>query len=278
MIRILVDSSSDYMQAEAQKDNLEFVPITVTINDVTYKSGIELEHNEFYEKLMAGKEFPKTAQPSPQDFLTIFEDAKEKGDDVICILLSSSLSGTYQSANLAKSIADYDRIYIIDSLSAVAAIRIMAGYASKLAAQGIAAEEIVEKVEAMKSKVKIVAAVDTLEYLARGGRLSRAAAAIGELANLKPIITVTTEGGLEVLGKTLGRVKAVNYILNQLESKTIDTDFPIYSVYSYGIENVEKLEKKLEKEGYHIDGQFQIGATIGAHVGPGAFGVIFVEK
>ena len=162
MIRILVDSASDYMIEEAKKENLEFVPLTVMLNEITYKSGIELEHDEFYEKLMAGKEFPKTAQPSPQDFLSIFEDAKEKGDDVICILLSSSLSGTFQSANLAKNISDYDRIYIIDSLTAAAGIRILAGYASKLAAQGLSAEEIFTKVDAIKSKVKIFAAVEII--------------------------------------------------------------------------------------------------------------------
>lgn len=278
MIRVLVDSSSDYMQAEAQKNNLEFVPLTVMINDVTYKSGVELTHDEFYEKLIDGKEFPKTAQPSPQDFLTIFEDAKEKGDDVICILLSSALSGTCQSAHLAKNMADYDNIYIIDSLSAIAGMRIMAEYAVKLSSAGIPASEIAEKIEAVKSKVKIVAGVDTLEYLCRGGRLSRTAATIGELANLKPILTVKPEGNLEVLGKTLGRVKAINYILNQLENSTVDTEFPMYSVYTYGTENVEKLENKLSKEGYRIDNRCQIGASIGAHVGPGAFGVVFVEK
>ena len=278
MIRVLVDSSSDYMQAEAQKNNLEFVPLTVMINDVTYKSGVELTHDEFYEKLIDGKEFPKTAQPSPQDFLTIFEDAKEKGDDVICILLSSALSGTCQSAHLAKNMADYDNIYIIDSLSAIAGMRIMAEYAVKLSSEGIPASEIAEKIEAVKSKVKIVAGVDTQEYLSRGGRLSRTAATIGELANLKPILTVKPEGNLEVLGKTLGRVKAINYILNQLENSTVDTEFPMYSVYTYGTENVEKLENKLAKEGYRIDNRCQIGASIGAHVGPGAFGVVFVEK
>ena len=278
MIRVLVDSSSDYMQAEAQKNNLEFVPLTVMINDVTYKSGVELTHDEFYEKLIDGKEFPKTAQPSPQDFLTIFEDAKEKGDDVICILHSSALSGTCQSAHLAKNMADYDNIYIIDSLSAIAGMRIMAEYAVKLSSEGMPASEIAEKIEAIKSKVKIIAGVDTLEYLCRGGRLSRTAATIGELANLKPILTVKPEGNLEVLGKTLGRVKAINYILNQLENSTVDTEFPMYSVYTYGTENVEKLENKLSKEGYRIDNRCQIGASIGAHVGPGAFGVVFVEK
>ena len=278
MIRILIESSSDYTLADAKKDNLDFVPITVMLNEESYLGGVNLEHDAFYEKLMETKEFPKTAQPSPQDFLTVFEDAKEKGDDVICILLSSALSGTCQSAHLAKNIADYDRIHIIDSLTAIAAIRMLANYATKLVSEGASVEEIVEKVEEKKSKVKILAAVDTLEYLARGGRLSRTAAAIGELANLKPIMTINTEGSLEVIGKVLGRIKAVNYILNQLENKTVDTDFPMYGIYSYGLENVEKLQKKLEKGGYTVNAHYQLGAVIGAHVGPGAFGVVFVEK
>lgn len=278
MIRILIESSSDYTKKEAQNDHLDFVPISVMFNDETYLGGVTLEHDEFYEKLMETKEFPKTAQPSPQDFLTVFEDAKEKGDDVICILLSSSLSGTCQSAHLAKNIADYDRIHIIDSLTAIAAIRILANYAKKLISEGASVEEIIEKVEEKKSKVKILAAVDTLEYLAKGGRLNRAAAAIGELANLKPILTINTEGSLEVVGKVLGRIKAVNYILNQLETKTIDPEFPMYGIYSYGLENIEKLEKKLEKEGYTVNAHYQLGAVIGAHVGPGAFGIVFVEK
>lgn len=278
MIRILIDSSSDYTLNEAKKDHLDYVPISVMLGNDTYQGGVDLEHDEFYEKIMSTKDFPKTAQPSPQSFLDIFEDAKEKGDDVICILLSSSLSGTCQTAHLAKNMADYDRIHIIDSLSAIAAIRIMANYASKLVTEGFSAEEIVEKIESMKSKVKIVAAVDTLEYLARGGRLSKTVAAIGELANLKPIMTINTEGSLEVLGKALGRIKAGSFILNYLENKTIDTEFPMYGIYSYGLENVEKLEKKLNKEGYIIKDHYQLGAVIGAHVGPGAFGIVFVEK
>ncbi len=278
MIRILIDASSDYMLEDAKKDNFEFVPITVMMDNITYHSGIDITPDEFYEKLTSSKDFPKTAQPSPQDFLDVFEDAKEKGDSVICILLSSALSGTCQSAHLAKNMAEYDNIFIIDSLSATFGIKTMANYAAKLVNEGLSAEEIVKKIEAIKSKVKIVAAVDTLEYLARGGRLSRAAAAIGELANLKPIITLTEEGSLDVLGKTLGRVKASNFILSYLKNQTIDTDFPMYSIYSYGIENVEKLEKKLEKEGLTMDARLQMGATIGAHVGPGVFGIVFVEK
>lgn len=278
MIRILIDASSDYMLEDAKKNNFDFVPITVTMNDNAYQSGVDITADEFYEMLTKSKDFPKTAQPSPQEFLNIFEDAKEKGDTVICILLSSSLSGTCQGAHLAKNMADYDNIYIIDSLTCAVGVRIMAEHAQKLIAEGLSAEEIVTEIEAMKSKIKIIAAVDTLEYLARGGRLSRTAAAIGELANLKPIITLSTEGTVEVVGKALGRIKAANFILAQLSSKEIDPNFPVYGVYSYGMENIEKLETKLEKEGYTFADRHQLGATIGAHVGPGAFGVAFVEK
>lgn len=276
MIRILVDSSADYDLSELKK--MEFVPLTVTLGETNFKDGLELNKNQLYEMLSDSDIFPKTAQPSPAVFAEIFEDVKEKGDEIICFLISSALSGTYQSAALAKNMVDYDKIYIIDTLTATHGIRLMVEYARKLIAEGLSCKEIVEKVENMKSRCKIIAGVDTLEFLCRGGRLSRTAAAIGELANLKPMITVSEKGEVAVIGKCLGRLKAVNFILKQLEEKTIDTNFPVYTLYTYGTENIEKLEEKLEKANVAVDSRLQVGATIGAHVGPGAFGVVFVEK
>ncbi len=278
MIRILVDSSSDYELNELTKWNMNFVPLTITLDEKSYKDGIDLKKNQLYEMLSSTESFPKTAQPSPASFAEIFEDAKEKGDEIICILLSSGLSGTCQSATIAKNMVDYDKIYIIDSLSATHGIRLMAECAIRLRDQGVSGAEIVAEVEAMKSRCKIIAGVDTLEFLCRGGRLSRTAAAIGEIANLKPMITVLEDGTLKVIGKCLGRLKATSFIMKQLEEKTIDTDSSLYTLYTYGTENVEKLEEKLEKAGYKVSGRLQVGATIGAHVGPGAFGVTFVEK
>ena len=204
MIRILVDSSSDYTMEEIKNNGFHFVPLAVTLAGNTYRDGIDLVPDQFYELLTTCKDFPKTSQPSPQDFAEIFEDAKEKGDEIICILLYSALSGTCQSAHLAKDMVDYDGIYLIDSLAATVMIKFMGNYAEKLINQGLSAKEIVANLEAMKGKIKVAAGLDTLEYLHKGGRLSKASATIGELANLKPIITVTEEGKefySEVFGK-----------------------------------------------------------------------------
>ena len=132
MIRILVDSSSDYTLEEIREKNIDFVPITVTIGSKSYQDVVELKPDDFYEMLITGNEFPKTAQPSPQDFAEVFKDAKEKGDDIICILLSSALSGTCQSAAIAKDMVDYDNIYIIDSLTATIMIKIFKNYLHRI--------------------------------------------------------------------------------------------------------------------------------------------------
>lgn len=276
MIRILVDSSSDYCLEEAKENNLEFIPITVTIKEQSYQDGIDLDRNRFYELLSESGEFPKTSQPSPQAFLETFQNAKEKGDDVVCILLSSELSGTCQSAVLAKNMVKYDRIHIVDSLSATYVIRILAEYACRLRNEAVPAAEIAARLNALKSRVKVTAVLDTLEYLSRGGRLNKAAAAIGELANLKPMITVTEEGAVGVIGKSIGKNKAICGLVKHLQSVTLDPAFPIYSIYSYGTANCEKFEEKLSEAGIRFSRRLQIGPTIGTHIGPEAFGVIFV--
>lgn len=278
MIRILVDSSSDYSLEEAKQSNMEFVPVSITIGEQSYRDGIDLKRDQFYQLLKESGEFPKTAQPSPQDFLDIFKDARKKGDDVICILLSSELSGTCQSAALAKSMAAYENIYIVDSLSATYVIRILAEYACKLREEGTAAPEIAARVDALKSRVKVIAALDTLEYLSRGGRLSKTAAAIGELANIKPIITVTPDGRVGVMGKALGKNKAICSLTKQIKDTELDDAFPVYSIYSYGVSNCEKFEEKLREANIVPAKRLQIGSTIGTHIGPEAFGLIYVIK
>lgn len=278
MIRILVDSATDFTMAEIAEKNLYHVPLTINLNGQDYLSGENLTADQFYELLTAGDDFPKTSQPSPQAFAEIFEKAKEDGEEIICVLLSSALSGTCQSAHLAKNMVDYDGIYIVDSLTATIMTRVIVDYGLQMIEQGKTAVEIVDALEALKSKVKVAAGIDTLEYLYRGGRLNKATATIGELANLKPVITVTEEGTVSILGKCIGKNKALNFILKTLSSKDVNPDFPLYTVYAYGTENTEKLEEKLVAEGYSITARLQLGSTIGAHVGPGAFGIIYVEK
>ena len=278
MIRIIVDSSSDYQLEELKQKNMELVPISVTIGEHSYLDGIDLNRDAFYKMLTETSDFPKTAQPSTQAFLDIFLDAKEKGDDCICILLSSGRSGTCQGACIARDMADYDNIYIIDSLAAICLIQVLAERACALRDQGYAAKDIVAEVEKLKSRVKVAAALDTLEYLYRGGRLSKTAATIGELANLKPMITITEEGTIGIIGKAIGRNKAITSLIKHVKENELDPDYPIYSLYTYGTENSEKFEERLESAEIHPAARLQVGPTIGTHIGPNAFGIMYVIK
>lgn len=278
MIKILVDAAADYAAEELKAKNIDLIPLKVTIGETTYLDGVNLDRNDFYRILKETGTFPKTSQPSPQEFLDIFEEVKENGDELICILLSSELSGTFQSAVLARDMAEYDKIYLVDSLSATYTIKVMADHACRLRSEGVDAAKIAEEVNALKSRVRVLAALDTLEYLSRGGRLSKTAAAIGDMANIKPVITLTKDGKVGILGKCLGKNKAICAIKKHLQGMEIDDSFPLYSIYSYGTDNCAKFEEKLAQEGLHIHRRLQIGPTIGSHIGPEAFGIIFVTR
>ena len=279
MVRIVVDSSADFRQEELLERDIELVSLNITLEENCYQDGVTITRDQLYQWLLADStHFPKTSQPSPQDFLSLFRDAAENGDEVVCILLSSSLSGTCQSALLAKNMSEYDNIHIVDSLTATHMIRILALHADRLRRNGSTATQIVTALEELKGKTKVFAALDTLEYLQRGGRLSKAAAAVGTLANLKPIITVSEGGTVEVIQKCMGRNKTLSFLMNKIQELDIDTSFPLYSVYTYGTENSELFEKKLADAGYRVAERVQVGATIGCHIGPGVCGFIYVEK
>ena len=277
MIKILLDTSSDYTVEEVQAKGMDLVPLHITLGEADYRDAYDLSKDKFYELLTSNEEVPKTSQPTPQDFVDVFEKAEKNNDELICILLSSRISGTFQSATLAKSIVDYEKIHLIDSLSATHGIRLLAEHAQNLVNEGKTAEEIVAELEVLKTKIKILAVVDTLEYLCKGGRVSRTTAAIGEMAKVKPMITVN-EGEVAVIGKSLGKNKAIGSLLKALGECEVDHRFPMYSVSTLGTENCEVLENRLAAEGYETKERLQIGATIGTHVGPGVFGIIFIQK
>ena len=275
MIKIMVDSASD-----CRDNNIfdYFIPITVELDGRSYQDGIDLDNNTFYDLLTTTEEFPKTSQPSPDAFLQIFTEAKNNGDEILYFALSGSLSGTFQSASIAKAMAEYDDIYIIDTKSATHMIGYYAAYAKTLIAQGLSAAQIAAECENLKGKIKVFAGLDTLEYLYKGGRVSRAAATVGEVAGIKPVITITEEGAVNAGSKAIGINRAIQTILTKTGNFEVDDRFPMYSLYTYGTENVEKLETKLAAAGYNPQERLQIGSTIGAHTGPGVYGVLFVAK
>lgn len=187
--------------------------------------------------------------------------------------LSSQLSGTYQSAILAKSMVEYDSIYVIDTLSATCGIRLLTEMILKWIDDDVNIDTVVSRIENMKSRVRIVAGIDTLEYLARGGRISKSTALLGGFANIKPIITIEN-GKVEMIGKARGINKATHFIQDWTERYEMDIQYPVYSIYSYGVENVERLEERLNLTCQRI----RLGSTIGVHIGPGAFGLCFIGK
>ena len=278
MIKILVDSSSELTKKEAEEKGFLFVPISVNIGGREYLDGVDLTKDKFYELLVNGGEFPQTSQPSPQAFLELFEQAKKNGDEVVAILLSSALSGTYQSAVLAKQMVDYEGIYLIDSLTATGVIQILADYAKGLSEEGKGAAEVAERTDAFKARVHAIAMVDTLEFLQKGGRIGKTAAMIGELARLKPLITLTEDGRVGVIGKAIGKNKAMSFMMKWLEEHPVDEAFPSYSIFTSGTANCEQFEEKLEKHGIATAGRLQLGAAIGTHIGPNAFGIVYVGK
>lgn len=276
MIKVLVDSGSDSRMERGICD--EMVPLTVSIGGRDYLDGVNLTADRFYELLTGTGEFPKTSQPSPENYLGVFEKAKQSGDEVLCFTISSSLSGTYQSAVIAKNMANYGGIYVIDTRKVTHLIGFLTAYARGRIEAGASAEQIAGECEDLKDRIRVFAGLDTLEYLYKGGRLSRASAAVGQIAGIKPVVTVPPEGTVSVVAKAIGVPRAIRAILSKVTPDVIDEAFPVYTLYTCGTENTEKLERKLSDTGVTITERLQVGPTIGAHIGPNVYGVAYVEK
>lgn len=280
MVRIITDSAADFEPDELKNHNITSVPLTVMFGDAEYQENVNLSKKMFYGLLETQSQFPKTSQPSPYTFQCVLEEAKESGDEAVVITLSSALSGTYQGAVLAKQLLDYEKCYVIDSLTLTGGQRILVEYAVKLRDMGKQAREIVEEINALRSKVTLYACVDTLEYLRRGGRVSHAVAAIGTLTHIKPILHMTQDGSVDIIAKAMGRGHGMRRLLKYMEVQKPDMQFPIYVMYSHIQENAEVLAEYLRKAGYVISKKqiVNVGAAIGSHVGPNAFGLVYMAE
>lgn len=278
LIRIIVDSGSDLLPEVACEYNIQVLPLLANVNGVEYRDGIDLERDGFYALLEETGAFPKTSQVSPHAFAEAFKEARDSGDEVIAITLSSALSGTYQSAKLAQAMVGEEGVYVVDSLTATYAIAMIAKYACALRDEGLSAKQIVAEIERFKGRVKLVAVLDTLEYLQRGGRLPKAAARLGEAAKLKPVVVITEEGEVGLSTAVLGRKRALDTLLKKVAKYSFDDSFPAIPIYSYGTKMCEKMEGELADAGMSLSDRHQIGFVIGSHIGPGAYGIVFVES
>ena len=277
-IRIIADSGCDITQEEARELGIELLPIKTIFGETEYRDGIDLTHEEFFEKLIESDIFPTTSQISPFEYEQKYEEIKKDGDRAIVITLSSKLSGCFQSANIAAE--DYEGIvFPVDSLSVTAGERILIEYAVRLREQGLQIQEIIEKLEEKKHKIRLIALLDTLEYLKKGGRISAAAAMAGALLSIKPVVAIEN-GEVTVLGKARGS-KAGNNMLREMVNKegVIDFSKPFALIYSGLSDELLQKYKKDNRDLFEdavgdIQG-YSLGCAIGTHIGPGAIGTAF---
>lgn len=281
MIKILIDSASDIDREEAQKMGIGMIPIEVRFGEESYFDGVDLSRRQFFEKLIESDEFPKTGQINEFRWDEAFGKWTENGDTVIAITISSKLSGTFSCAkNAAKRYPE--RVFVIDSLNAAAGERILCEYALRLIKERSDITEIVNELNEKKKKIQVIAVVDTLKYLRKGGRISGVAALAGEMLSVKPVVSVT-DGEVKLAGKAIGS-KRSNNLLMQLVGKCGGIDFSMPYALMYSGLSDEYLKKYLRdseslwKE-HIVDPDkipaYLIGSTVGAHVGPNAVGVAF---
>lgn len=280
-ITYVLDSGSDFEQDFSSWFHfpVRIVPLNLIIDGTEYKDGVDISKVEFYTKMAEAKELPKTSQPSPQQFYDVFSEEIAKGNEVLCITLTSKLSGTYQSAVIAKEMLEEEKnkVHIVDSESVSAHLILLLKKADHLIMQGHDLEEIVLELEKVRSKVNILALLDTLENLKKGGRVSFTQATIGGLLNIKPLITLT-DGLVQTIEKFRGRKKGLTNLAELLSSSTIKKD-TLFVVHSFL--DQERLKEELEfmplsdfKEIVYL----KLGSTIGTHAGANTLGFVFENE
>ena len=276
--RIIVDSTSDLLPHI--KEQVYVVPLTVHFGEEEYVDGVTIDHKAFYEKLVETDVHPSTSQATPAAFEQEYGKAKDAGEAAVVIALTSKLSGTYQSAMIAA--AEYENIYVVDSGTVAIGGGILVEYALKLLDEGLEAKQIAEKLEEAKNRIVIVALVDTLEYLKKGGRISKTVAFAGTILNIKPVLSVT-DGDINMLGKARGS-KMGNNLLVQEIGKAGGVDFSMPLLLGYTGLSDAMLLKYIEDSKHIWEGNVDevrytsIGSVIGTHAGPGAVAVAFFKN
>ena len=276
-VQIITDSTADFRPEDAAHKNIRVVPLKVQFGAEEFPD--VLDHAAFFQKLAQAKELPTTSQASPDDFLPWFRRAKEAGDSVVCLPMASSLSGTCQSALIAKELCGGGDVHVVDSTQTTLGLRLLVDLACRLRDQGLDAAAIASELERAKGRVRLLAIVDTLKYLHKGARLPAAVSIAGELLKVKPLITLRN-GELGLVGKGVGARGSLAAMVKLMgERFSYDPRLPVY--YGYTADDTlcqGLMEQARTALGPHPCEVYPVGAVIGTHVGPGAAVVVYLER
>lgn len=277
-VRIIVDSSTDV--GEQYRSRIEVVPLTLHFGDQEYFDGVTIDKQEFYRKLVESDVLPTTSQATPAMFDSVFREVAAAGDSAVVICLSSKLSGTYQSACIAAE--DYENIYVVDSLSVAIGTGVLVEYAVRCAEEGMPASLIASLVTQRREDICVIALLDTLEYLKKGGRISKTVAFAGGVLNIKPVVTVT-EGEVTLIGKARGSRNGNNLLVEKIrQAGGVDFTLPVLLGYtglsSALLDKYVEDSRELWKDALEEIPRSLLCSVIGTHVGPGAVAAAFFKK
>ena len=276
-VRMIVGSTAD-VTPEVKK-RLLVVPLTIRFGTQEYMDGVTMTHKQFYEKLIESDELPSTSQASPDAFAAVYEEVRQAGDTAVVLTVASELSGTHQSAAIAAQ--DYPEVHVVDTKTVAIGESILAELALKLVDEGMSAEEIAQRICEERENVRLIALLDTLEYLKRGGRISRTVAFAGGLLSIKPVVAVQ-DGEIRMLGKARGSRQGNNLLMQEIE-KAGGVDFSKPVLLGYTGLNNDLLCKYVQDSSLvwskyrHELPAAMIGSVIGTHAGPGAIAVAFFK-
>lgn len=279
-VRLITDSASDILPEEAKALGVMHMPLTIRFGEQEYADAVDLTHRAFYEKLIESDALPTTAQIPPVVFEETFEQVVASGDTAVMFTLSSKLSGTYQSAVMAAQ-RFAGKVFVVDSENVCIGQRILILRGVTLRDEGLSAGEIAARLDEEKRHIRLLALLDTLEYLKKGGRISAATAFAGGLLSIKPVIALEN-GEVSLVGKARGSKQGNNLLREMVAKVGIDFDKPYYLAYS-GLSD-ELLQKYIADSAELWQGHTAtlpistVGCAIGTHAGPGAIAVAFFEN
>jgi len=274
-IKIVTDSTADLSKEQVEKYGIKVVPITVNFGEESFADGVELSAEEFYRRLTTGNVLPKTAQPSPEAFRQVYEELADKNDTILSIHVSGKLSGTLNSVELASKMVE-SKVVPIDSKTASQGIGRTVLIAAEAVQRGMKLEEILAVIDKSIARTFSVFAVDTLEFLQRNGRIGKAASLLGSILQIRPILYADPEGMVAPYDKVRGRSQVIPSLV-AAALKNVDPASPVNLsvVHSGAVESaqnlLEKLKESFEIKDLHVG---PVGPAIGAHIGPGAVGLM----
>lgn len=276
MIKLIIDCTAEITEEDANKLGIISIPMVVTFGDTEYLSGRDLTNEKFYELLKNCKELPLTSQINESKYLEVIEPILNNGDEVFVMCLSSELSGTFNSLKQAYTTLNSTHLEIFDTETTTFAYKALVYEAIKEIEKGTTLKDLKSKLENLKSKLRILAVIDNVKYLIKGGRLSHAKGFIVEALNIKPIVTIQDKV-VKVIGKGIGYNMSKKGLLKFINN--VDYSMPMYYAHSNDLERAEDFKKTLEQKlNFNFKEICEIGPIIGTHVGPGCVGVVYFEK